>query len=194
MERDGVRQPALAIRPDWAAVLKRERAIVLDQAFERLPGEVQSVESGIAFLERGDHAQCLRIVIEAAAGGEAAIERALAGMAERGMAEVVGERQRLRQILVEPERARERAGNLRDLQRMGQTGAKMIAVVKDENLGLVREPPEGARMDDAVAIAAEDIAGRAHRLWVEPAAAPARSGRIGGARKRRFNRHGGPPD
>jgi hypothetical protein len=28
---------------------------------------------------------------------------------------------------------------------------------------------------------------------VEPAAAPARSGRIGGARKRRFNRHARPP-
>src|SRR6516164_6939339 len=162
MERDGVRQGALAIRPGGSAVAKRERAIVLDQAFERLPGEVQSVESGIALLERGHHAQRLRIVIEASAGGEAAIERALAGMAERGMAEVVGKRQRFRQILVEPERARERARDLRDLQRMGQTGAKMVAFVKDEDLGLVREPPEG--------------------------------GRIGGARKSRFNRHGGPPD
>src|SRR6516162_1019067 len=193
MERDGVWQGALAIRPGGGAVAKRERAVVLDQAFERFPGEVQSVESGIAFLERGYHAQRLRIVIEAAAGGEAAIERALAGMAERGMAEVVGERQRLGQILVEPERASERAGNLRDLERMGQTGAKMIALMEDEDLGLVREPPERGRMDDAVAIAAEGVAGRAHRLRVEPAAAPARSGRIGGARKRRFNRHARPP-
>src|SRR5262249_15022242 len=148
IKRDGVGQPALAITAGGSAIGKRERAVVLDQALERLPGEVQSVESGIAPLERGHHPQRLRIVIEAAAGGEAAIERALAGMAERGMAEVVGERQRLGQILVEPERARERAGNLRDLQRMGQTGAKMIAFVKNEDLGLVREPPEGARMDD----------------------------------------------
>src|SRR5499427_1077337 len=109
MEHDGMRQVELAIRPGGSAVAKRERAIVLDQAFERFPGQVQSVESGIALLERGHHAQRLRIVIEAAAGGEAAIERALAGMAERGMAEVVGKRQRLGQILVEPERASERA-------------------------------------------------------------------------------------
>src|SRR5262249_2939888 len=113
---------------------------------------------------------------------------------ERGMAEVVGERQRLGQILVEPERARERAGNLRDLQRMGQTGAKMIAFVKNEDLGLVREPPEGARMDDAVAIAAEGVAGRAPRFRWERPPPPARGGRMGGARKRRFTRHGGPPD
>ncbi len=162
---------------------KRERAVVLDQAFERLPGEVESVESGIAPLERGDHPQRLRIVVEAAAGGEAAIERALAGMAERRMAEVVGERQRLGQILVEPERASERACDLRDLERMGQAGAEMVALVEDEDLGLVGEPPEGGRMDDAVAVAAEGVAGRARRLRMEPAAAPARSGRIGGARE-----------
>src|SRR5215467_13694096 len=130
MEHDGVRQGALAIRPGGSAVGKRERAIVLDQAFERLPGQVQSVESGIALLERGDHAQRLRIVIETAAGGEAAIERALTGMAERGMAEVVGKRQRLGQILVKPERASERARDLGNLERMGQTGAKVIAFVK----------------------------------------------------------------
>src|SRR6516165_12815089 len=139
MERAGVWQGALAIRPGGGAVAKRERAVVLDQAFERLPGQVQSVESGIAFLERGHHAQRLRIVVEAAAGSEAAIERALAGMAERGMAQVMGERQRLGQILVEPERARERAGDLGDLERMGQTGAKVVALVKDKDLGLVRE-------------------------------------------------------
>src|SRR5262249_29710949 len=133
-------------------------------------------------------------VVEAAAGGEAAIERALAGMAERGMTEVVGERQRLRQILVEPERARERARNLRDLQRMGQTGAKMIAFVKDENLGLVREPPEGARMVEGAACGAEAVGGRARGSGGGRAGAPAGGGRMGGARNRRFNRHPGPPN
>jgi hypothetical protein len=58
------------------------------------------------------------------------IERALAGMTERGMAEVVGERQRLGQILVKAERARERACDLGDLERMGQTGAKVVAFGK----------------------------------------------------------------
>ena len=41
--------------------------------------------------------------IEAAIFGGGAVERPLAGMAERGMAEVVGERQRLREVLVQPE-------------------------------------------------------------------------------------------
>jgi hypothetical protein len=44
-------------------------------------------------------------VVEAAVRGEAAVERALAGVPERRMAEVVGERRGLGQVLVEPERA-----------------------------------------------------------------------------------------
>ena len=163
--------------------------VMLDQPFERLPGEVQSVEAGIAPLERGDDPQGLRVVIEAAAGLEAAVERALAGMAERRVAEVMGERQRLGQVLVEPERAGERAGDLGHFERVGEPGAEMIALVKDEDLRLVGEPAERGRMDDAVAIAAERIAGGRRRLAVEPAAALGRVGRIGGARDCRFDCH-----
>ena len=100
----------------------------------------------------------LRVVVEAAERGQAAIERALAGMAERRMAEVVGERQRLGQVLVERQRARERAGDLRHFERVGEPGAVMIALVEHEHLGLVLEPAEGGRMDDAVAVAAEGVA------------------------------------
>ena len=148
---------------------------MLDQPFQRLPGEIEPVERGIAALQRGHDPQRLRVVVEAAAGGEAAIERALAGMAERRMAEIVRQRQRLGEILVEAERAGERAGDLGHFQRVGQPGAEVIALVEDEDLGLVREPAEGGGMDDAVAVAAEGVAGRARRLRMEPAAAPARS-------------------
>jgi hypothetical protein len=44
-------------------------------------------------------------------------------MAERRMAEIVGERQRLAQILIEGQRTGERAGDLRDFERVGQAGA-----------------------------------------------------------------------
>ena len=105
----------------------------------------------------------LRVVIEAAELPQAFVERALAGVPERRMAEIVGQRQRLGQVLVEPERARERAGDLGDFQRMGEPGAVMIALVVDEHLGLVREPAEGGGMDDAVAVAPEVVAGRRSR-------------------------------
>ncbi len=148
-----------------------ERAIVLDQTFQRLPGEIEPVEARIAALERGHHAQGLRIVIEAAKRFEAFVERTLAGMAERRMTEIVGERQRLGQILVEAERAGQRAGDLRHFERVGEAGAVMVALVEHEDLRLVLEPAEGGRVDDAVAVAAEGAAVLARRLRMQPAAA-----------------------
>src|SRR5262249_58992142 len=124
--------------------------LVLYSARDGCAGEVQSVEGRIAPLEGRHHSQRLGVMIEAAAGCEAAIERALAGMPEGGMAEIVGERQRLGQILVETERAGERARDLGDLEGVGQPGAKMIPFVEDEDLGLVRESAKRGGVDDAV--------------------------------------------
>ena len=182
VDADRMRHAALAITPDRVAVAIGERTVVLDQPFERFPRQVEPDEGGIAPLERGDDAQRLRVVIEAAAGSQAVVERALAGMAERRMAEVMGERERFGEVFVEPERAGERAGDLGDFERMGEAGAEMIALVEDKDLGLVREPAECGAMDDSVTVAAERVAGGRRRLRMEPAAAPARLGRIGRAR------------
>ena len=81
--------------------------------------EVQAVEPGVAALEVGDDAQGLRVVIEAAELGQHGVERVLAGVAERAVAEVVRQRHGLRQVLVEAERARRGAGDLGDLQACG---------------------------------------------------------------------------
>ncbi len=96
-----------------------ERAIVLDQPFQRFPGQVQAVEIGIAALQRGDDAQGLGVVIEAAESGEASVERALAGMPERRMAEIVGERQRLGEVFVERAAAARGRARLGPLQAYG---------------------------------------------------------------------------
>ena len=117
---------------------------MLDQALQRLPGQVQPVERGVAPLEPGHDAQRLGVVVEAAERRHAVVERVLAGVAEGRVAEVVRQRQRLGEILVEAERAGERAGDLRHLDRMGQAGAVVVALVEDEDLGLVLEAAEGA--------------------------------------------------
>ncbi len=88
---------------------------MLRQAFEGFPREVQSVEGQIFAFERRHDAQRLGVVVEAAVSLHGAIERALAGVAERGMAEVMRQRDRLGQILVEAELAGDRAGDLGDL-------------------------------------------------------------------------------
>ena len=123
--------------------------------------EIEPVEGGIAALQLGDDAQRLRVVIEAAEAAKRLVERALAGMAERRMAEIVRQRQRLGEVLVEPSaRASERAIWATSSVWVSLR-AVVVALVIDEHLRLVRQPAEGAGMDDPVAIAPEGVAGRA---------------------------------
>ena len=113
-------------------------------------------------------------MVEPAEFRKTAVERPLASVAERRMAEVMAERGSLREVFVERQRARQRTRNLRDLERMGKPGPEVIALVVDEHLGLVRQPPEGGRMNDAVAITPEVTAGGAGRLGDQPATAARR--------------------
>jgi hypothetical protein len=106
------------------------------------------------------------------------------------MAEIVGERQGLGQILVDCEGARQRASDLGDFQAVRETGAIMIPLVVDEDLGLVVEPPEGGGMQDAVAVAGEGGARVARPLGHKAPAA--RPGIDGIRRKRAVPGLGGP--
>ena len=98
------------------------------------------------------------IVIEAAGIGHRRLQRVLAGMAEGRMADIVGEAERLGQILVEAERAGHGPADLRDFEAVGQADPEMVAVGRDEDLGLVAQAPERDRMDDPVAVALEGVA------------------------------------
>ena len=131
---------------------------MLDQALERLPGEIEPVECRVTPLEAGHDPQRLGIVIEAAIGRHQPVELLLPGMPERRVAEIVRQGDRLGQILVEPKRPGDRAGDLRHLETMGEAGAIMIPLVIDEHLRLVLEPAECGGMDDPVAIPLEDRA------------------------------------
>ena len=76
---------------------------MLHHAFERFPGEIESVERRVTPLQQRHDAEGLFVVIEAAERRHAMRERILAGMAERRVAEVVRQRNRLGEILVEVE-------------------------------------------------------------------------------------------
>ncbi len=129
-------------------------------------------------------------MVEAAEGAHALIERPLAGMAERRMAEVVGKRQGFGQVLVEAEPARQRTRDLGHFQRMGEPRAEMVALVGNEDLRLVLEPAKGGRMDHPVAVAAEFVASRGRLLGMQTAARTRRIGRPGGARPCAHYSHG----
>src|SRR5262245_19823889 len=114
-----------------------ERAIMFDDAFERLPSEIEAVEIRVAPFERGQNAQSLGVMIKAAAVGETAIKRALASVAKRWMAEIVRQRAGFGQIFVKPEDTSQRPCNLGHFQSVSKARAKMITFVNDENLRLI---------------------------------------------------------
>jgi hypothetical protein len=82
-------------------------------------------------------------------------QRIFARMAKRRMPHVVGQAQRLGQILIQPQGAGNRPTNLRDFEAVGQANPEMIAVWRDKHLRLVTEAAEGNRMDDPVPVALE---------------------------------------
>ena len=139
-----------------------QRAVMLHQTLQGLPGEVEPVEARIFPLKLGDHAQGLGVVVEAPLLAHGGVQRPLSGMAEGRMAEVVGKRQSLGQIFIDAERPRHGAGDLRHFEAMGEPGAVMIALVIDEDLRLVGQPAESGRMQDAVAVPGVE---RARRAW-----------------------------
>ena len=96
-------------------------------------------------------------------------------VAERCVAEVVAERDRLGQVLVQPQRAGDRARDLDDVQRVGEPDPVVVALRREEHLRLVLQPAERLGVHDPVAVALEarcasDRAARAARgPWISAA-------------------------
>jgi len=61
----------------------------------------------------------------------------------------------LDQVLIGAQRPGDSAPDLRHLQRVGEAGAEVVALVVDEHLRLVFQPAEGGRVQDAVTVSLE---------------------------------------
>jgi iron-sulfur cluster assembly accessory protein len=155
---------------------------MLDEAFQGLPSQIESIESRVASFELGDNSQRLGVVIEAAVRRHQFVEHILASVAKWRVAKIMGERKRLSEIVVEAERAGKRARDLPDFEGMGEPGTEMVALVRNEDLCLMGQPSEGGAVDDAVAIALKYRAGLRMRLRDQSSAA---SHRVGGVRRAR---------
>jgi hypothetical protein len=113
---------------------------------------------------------------------QALVERGLADVAERRVAQVVSERDRLGQVLVQRESARDGAGDPHGLERVGQPRAVVVALRRDEDLRLVLQPAERLGVDDPIAVPLE---GRAQRRVVLRDRPPRRVGARGERRQLR---------
>ena len=126
--------------------------------------------AGVAGFQAGDDPQRLRVVIEAAERLHGEVQPVLPGMAEGGVAEVVRQGERFREIFIEAEFAGDGAGDLGDFDAVGEARAEEIADVVDENLCFVLELAEGGAVDDAVAVALPGAARGGFGLRVQAAA------------------------
>ena len=146
---------------------------VLGDAVAHFPGEVQAAA---VVLEHVDDAQALLVVVEAA--GHQRVDDALAGVAERRVAEIVAERDRFGELLVQAQDLRDRARDLRHLERVRQARAVVIAGRREEHLRLVLQPAERLAVDDAIAIALKRRPDVVFRLRPQPAARVGALGRL----------------
>ena len=152
--------------------LPRAARVAQDPVAHRI-GQVEA-------LEHVDDPQRVLVVAEAApeALAPGGVEHRLADVPEGRMAEIVAEPDRLREVLVEPQRPRDRARDLRRLERVREPRAVVVALRRDEHLRLVLEPAERLAVHDPVAVALERRAERAVGLGPGP------RGRIGAMRER----------
>ncbi len=105
------------------AELAQLRALRAEQCLRmpsrHLEGEIQPGKFRVALFELVDDAQRLQVVLEAAEFAHAAVERVLARVPERRVAEIVREADRFGQRFVQPQRACDRARDLRDFDANG---------------------------------------------------------------------------
>ena len=113
----------------------------------------------------------MQVVIETLAKlAHHGIELGFASMPEGRMTDIVGQRQRFRQILAQTQDRRDGAGNLRNLQGVGETIAEMVGQAGSEDLGFILQTPECSRVNYAIAIASKFIAVGMCELRISPAA------------------------
>jgi len=91
-------------------------------------------------------------------GGHAAVEFLLAGVAEGRVADVVSEGEGFGEVLIEAETDGDGAGDLGDLEGVGEAIAEMVGDGGREDLGLIFEATKGAGVDDTVPVALKVVA------------------------------------
>ena len=86
---------------------------------------------------------------EAAIVGHAVVQCPFAAVTERRVPDVVGEAEPFRERFVEAQDPRDTTRHLAHLEAVGEPGAVVVALVVQEDLGLVLEPTEGGGVGDS---------------------------------------------
>jgi hypothetical protein len=89
---------------------------------------------------------------------QALIQRALPGMSERWMADVVDQRKGFGQVFIQAQRRCSSTGNLRNFDGVSQPAAKVVRGATGKYLRLPCQTTEGASLHDALAVTLESRA------------------------------------
>jgi hypothetical protein len=133
---------------------------VFDDAFAHGEGQVEATKGGVALFKPGDDTQSVEIVVEGeAVGAEGAVESFFSGVAEGRVANVVRQRQRFSEFMIESERGGQGAGDLGDFEGVRKAATEVVGwragARAGEDLGLAGEAAEGAGVEDARRVAGE---------------------------------------
>ena len=127
---------------------------VLQGGVEGGPGQVQARAGDLGF-EPGEQPERLRVAFEAAVVGGQLVEGEFAVVAERAVADVVGQAGRVHQVRVATDFLAELPPDLGALQGVGQPGPGEVRAAGRDHLGLGRQPAQPGAVQDAGAVPLE---------------------------------------
>ena len=120
--------------------------VTCDAVFD-LKGQIQSLSLLFQVMH---HPDALQVMLEAI--GTDLIQNGFSGMTEGRMPQVMPQGNGFRQILIQTKRSGDGAGNLSDLQGVGQPGSVMIPHRGEKHLCFSLESPEGVTVEDPIPV------------------------------------------
>src|SRR5579862_6297053 len=131
---------------------------MLRDSLPHFESQIEAGEAGITLLEDFHNADGVQVVFKAGAETlHLAIESPLAGVRKRRMSDVVRQGQGFGQIFIQRQRRGYRTRDLGYFDGVRQAIAKMVAQARREDLGFGFQAAEGARVNNAVAVALESV-------------------------------------
>jgi len=150
-------------------------------AFPCLETEVQAIIALIPFFQKVHNPETLDVMFKASVILQQVIQGLLAGVSERGMAEVMGVGNGFTEVLIESKGAGESPGMLGHFQGMGKPRPVKIPFVDQEDLGFVLQILENLGVENAIPVPLKTGAVIVRFVAVQrPSHAFSAPGRIGG--------------
>src|SRR5215211_6342188 len=120
--------------------------------FQNFVRQIQARKIRVCRFEQFENSQRLLVVVETTLALEALIEHIFARMAEWRMPNIMTQRERFNEILIELQRTGNGPCNRGNFERMCEPGPMVIAHVAREDLGFMTQPAKRCTVNDPIPI------------------------------------------